>query len=127
MAEESPQHFVAAQLAVETLEQLAQILEARGFRDVGDLVNAGHLPLEKPAQAPLEAVPLQRLQAGQTAQEQQEHGLIEARRRNLRLLAVVAKPFQPLPQSEDLPTVSKDAGQHGFSRQGIRVASTLPD
>lgn len=127
MAEESPQHFVATHLAIEPLEQLAQILEVRGFRDVGDLVNAGHAPPQIAAQGSLETVPLQRLQTGQAAQEQQEHGLIEARRRNLRLFAVVAKPFQPLSQSEYLPTVSKDAGQHGFSRQGIRVASTLPD
>lgn len=126
MAVESPQHFVAAQLAIETLEQLAQILKVRGFRDVGDLVDAGHLPPEKPAQGSLETVPLQCLQAGQAAQEQQEQGFIEARRRNLWLLAVVAKPFQPLPQSEYLPTVSKDAGQHDFSRQGIRAVSTLP-
>jgi len=90
MAVKVPQHFVAAQLSLESLEQSPQIMEVRGLRDVGDLIDAGHAAPEKPAQGRLATVALQRLQTGQTAQEQQEHGLIKSRSRDLRLLPVVA-------------------------------------
>ena len=90
MAVKSSQHLVAAQLPIESLEQSPQIREVGGLRNVGDLVNARHATPEKPAQGRLKTVALQRLQAGQSAQEQQEHGPVKPSRRDLWFLAAVA-------------------------------------